>query len=67
MAIDRLLAVDHSARTSMKSAANCAKGCELQDIQIIENSNANGSQCFKHWLRPTEGRLTKTYISMFIT
>lgn len=39
-----LLAVDHSARTSMKSAANCVTWCELQDTLIIDNSNANGGQ-----------------------
>ncbi len=57
----KLLAVDHSARTSMKSAANCVNWCELQDTLIIDISNANGGQgsldlgcvrlrvvCYKH-------------------
>jgi hypothetical protein len=39
-----LLAVDHSARTSMKSAANCVTWCELQDTLIIDILNATGGQ-----------------------
>ena len=44
MSLKQLLAVDHSARTSMKSAANCVTWCELQDTLIIDISNATGGQ-----------------------
>jgi hypothetical protein len=47
-------AVDHSARGSMKNAANCALSCELQDMNI-DISNANCSQGVFPWLRLTEG------------
>ena len=33
--------MDHSARTSMKSAASCVTQCELQDTLIIGISNAH--------------------------
>ena len=42
----KLLAVYHSARTSMKNAAKCVNWCELQNTLIIDNSNANCGQRF---------------------
>lgn len=37
----RLLAVDHSARESMKDAASCENWCELQNTLSIDDLNAN--------------------------
>ena len=38
----QFLAVDHSARASMKNAASCENECELQNSLIIDTSNAHG-------------------------
>lgn len=40
----QLRAVDHSARTSMKSAASCVTQCELQIALIIGILNAHGGR-----------------------
>ena len=64
MQMSRLLAVDHSARTSMKSAANCVNGCELQYFKIIDNSNANCNQCFDTGYVRLRVDRNNTYIRM---
>ena len=38
--LTQLLAVDHSARRSMKNAASCVTRCELQDTPSTRFSNA---------------------------
>jgi len=47
-------AVDHSARGSMKSAANCAFSCKLQDTNI-DILNANSGPGLSLWPHLSEG------------
>ena len=53
-----LLAVDHSARQSMKNAANCENQCELQDTTSISILNAHCGHRFLTWPHLSEGLLT---------
>ena len=39
--LEQLLTVDHLARGSMKTAANCVSKCELQDTLSIDRLNAH--------------------------
>ena len=56
----QLLAVDHSAPTSMKSGASSVTQCELQDTSIIGISNAHCGLGLAPRPRPSEGRHSQT-------
>jgi len=56
--------VDHSARVSMKSKANFAKFCELQDALIIDFSNAHAAIAFTGYCYVCQRVGGKTIITM---
>jgi len=57
--------VDHSARVSMKSKANFAKFCELQDALIIDFSNAHAAIAFTSYCYVCQRVGSKTIITDF--